>query len=48
MGIKFVDWFQSYLSKRNQIVNVNDAEYDPSLVICGFPHGSVLYPLLFL
>ena len=26
MGIKSVDWFRSYLSNRNQIVNVNDTE----------------------
>ena len=48
MGIKSIDWFKSYLSKRNQIVNVNYTEADPSLVTCGFPHGSVLCPLLFL
>ena len=28
MGIKSVDWFRSYLSYRNQIVNVNDTESD--------------------
>ena len=48
MGIKSIDWFKSYLSKQNQIVNVNDTEADPSLVICGFPHVSVLCPRLFL
>ena len=37
MGIKSVDWFRSYLSDRNQIVNVNDTESDPSLVTCGVP-----------
>ena len=48
MGIKSVDWFRSYLSYGNQIVNVNDTESDPSLVTCGIPQGSILGPLLFL
>ena len=48
MGIKCVLWFRSYLSNRNQIVNVNDTVSDPSLVTCGIPQGSCLRPLLFL
>ena len=48
MGIKSVDWFRSYLSYRNQIVNVNDTESDPLLVTCGVPQGSIVGPLLFL
>ena len=45
MGIKSVDWFRSYLAYRNQIINVNDTESDPSLVTCGVPQGSILGPL---
>ena len=48
MGIKSVDWFRSYLSHQNQIVNVNNTESDPSLVTCGGTQGSILGPLLFL
>ena len=47
MGIKSVDWFRSYLSNQNQIVNVNDTESHPSLFTCGVPQGSILGPLLF-
>ena len=48
MDIKSVDWFRSYRSHRNQIVNVNDPESEPSLVTCCVPQGSILSPLLFL
>ena len=47
MGIKSLDWFISYLSNRNQIVNVNDTESDPSLVFCGVHQGSTFHLLYY-
>ena len=48
MGIGSVEWFQSYLSNRQQIVSVNKAESKPLGLTCGVPQGSLLGPLLFL
>lgn len=41
------DWFQSYLSEREQIVCVNDAKFDPVPLNCGVPQGSVGGPTFF-
>ena len=41
------DWFQSYVSEREQIVCVNDAKFDPVPLNCGVPQGSVGGPTLF-
>ena len=41
-------WFQSYLSGRTQLVNVQGTCSSFTDVSCDVPHGSILGPLLFL
>ena len=41
-------WFESYLSNRSVIVNVENNSSDPGDLNCGVPQGSILGPLLFL
>ena len=43
-----VQWFQSYLTGREQLVDISDTFSEKCSVECGVPQGSILGPLLFL
>ena len=45
---KAYDWFQSYLSNREQFVCINGHKSDSLSITCGVPQGSILGPQLFL
>ena len=43
-----LDWFQNYLTDRNQYVYINGTSSELLPISCGVPQGSILGPLLFL
>ena len=49
LGIKgnFYHWIKGFLSKRTEIVELEDAKSDPCAMTSGVPQGSCLRPLLF-
>ena len=43
-----LNWFQSYLSNRQQIISINDVQSDSAPHYFGVPQRSVLGPILFV
>ena len=43
-----VNWFSSYLSDRQQLVDVSGTFSPEAKIECGVPQGSIFGPLLFL
>ena len=48
MGVVSINWFKSYLAKRQQVVTINGVTSSPGFVNIDLPQGSILGPLLFL
>jgi Reverse transcriptase (RNA-dependent DNA polymerase) len=48
LGDSICNWFKSYLSDRQQLVDISGTFSSHSLITCGVPQGSILGPLLFL
>ena len=45
---KAIDWFGSYLKKRNIVVSFEKTLLETGILICGVPQGSTLGSILFL
>ena len=45
---KAIDWFGSYLKKRNIVVSLEKTLSETGILNCGIPQGSILDPILFL
>ena len=48
LGDDILRWFESYLSDRQQLVDVSGTNFATAPITCGVPQGSILGPLLFL
>jgi len=48
LGKDIVRWFSSYLSDRQQLVDISGTFSSSATVTCGVPQGSILGPLFFL
>ena len=48
IGVSSVSWFDSYLSGRQQCVDINGTRSEFLPISCGVPQGSILGPQLFL
>uniref|UniRef100_A0A803TWG0 Reverse transcriptase domain-containing protein n=1 Tax=Anolis carolinensis TaxID=28377 RepID=A0A803TWG0_ANOCA len=47
LGGTALQWLQSFLEGRSQLVKLGDTCSDPWLLTCGVPQGSILSPMLF-
>ena len=43
-----MQWFESYLSNKEQVVKIDNVLSEKRYISCGVPQGSILGPILFL